>query len=71
MNSLGTFVKRAPQCAQLVKNPPASGGDTRDMIQSLGQEDPLEQEMANHCSIIAWKFESESDMSTHSHFVKS
>ena len=41
------------------------------MIQSLGQEDPMEQEMANHCSIIAWKFESESDMSTHNHFVKS
>ena len=23
-------------------------------VQSLGQEDPLEEEMANHCSILAW-----------------
>ena len=24
-------------------------------IQSLGQEDPLEKEMATHCSILAWR----------------
>jgi len=24
-------------------------------VQSPGQEDPLEQEMATHCSILAWK----------------
>ena len=24
-------------------------------VQSLGQEDPLEEEMATHSSIIAWK----------------
>ena len=24
-------------------------------VQSLGQEDPLEKEMATHCSILAWK----------------
>ena len=24
-------------------------------IQALGQEDPLEEEMAIHCSILAWK----------------
>ena len=23
-------------------------------VQSLGQEDPLEKEMATHCSILAW-----------------
>ena len=23
--------------------------------QSLGQEDPLEKEMATHCSILAWE----------------
>ena len=27
--------------------------DTR--VQSLGQEDPLEKEMATHSSILAWK----------------
>ena len=24
-------------------------------VQSLGQDDPLAQEMATHCSILAWK----------------
>ena len=24
-------------------------------VQSLGQEDPLEKEMANHASILAWE----------------
>ena len=38
--------------AQLVKNPPASTGET-GLI--LGQEDPLEEEMATHSSLLAWK----------------
>ena len=38
--------------AQLVKNLPAVQ-ETR--VQSLGWEDPLEKEMANHSSILAWK----------------
>ena len=38
----------------MVRNPPANAGDTRD-FQSLGQEDPLEEEMATHPSILAWK----------------
>ena len=38
--------------AQMVKNLPAMW-DTR--VQSLGQEDPLEKEMATHSSILAWK----------------
>ena len=24
-------------------------------VQSMGEEDPLEKEMANHSSILAWK----------------
>ena len=24
-------------------------------VRSLGQEDPLEEEMTTHCSILAWK----------------
>ena len=41
--------------AQLVKNPPAM----QDMwVQSLGQEDPLEMEMATHSSILAWEIPS-------------
>ena len=26
-----------------------------DQVQSLGQEDPLEREMATHSSILAWR----------------
>ena len=36
----------------MVKNLPAVG-ETQG--QSLGQEDPLEEEMAPHSSILAWK----------------
>ena len=36
--------------AQTVKNLPAMWGT---QVQSLGQEDPLEQEMATHSSILA------------------
>ena len=38
--------------AQMVKNLPAVW-ETR--VQSLGQEDPLEKEMATHYSILAWE----------------
>ena len=38
--------------AQMVKNPPALQ-ETR--VQSLGQEDSLEKEMATHSSILAWR----------------
>ena len=34
----------------VVKNPPASAG-----VQFLGQEDPMESEMATHSSILACK----------------
>ena len=38
--------------AQLVKNPPAM---QETYIQSLGWEDPLEEGMATHSSILAWR----------------
>ena len=41
------------QGGSVVKNPLANGGATGDMVQSLGQEDPLEEEMATHSSILA------------------
>ena len=37
------------------KNPAAKVGATGDVVQSLGQEDPLEKEMATHSSILAWR----------------
>ena len=40
---------------QLVKNLPASAGDGGDTVRSLGREDPLEEEMATHSNILAWK----------------
>ena len=38
--------------AQLVKNLPAV---QETQARSLGWEDPLEKEIANHSSIVAWK----------------
>ena len=38
--------------AQLVKNLPAM---QETQVRSLGWEDPLEEEMATHSSILAWK----------------
>mgnify|MGYP006996602529 CR=1 FL=1 len=38
--------------AQTVKNLPAI---QKTWVQSLGQEDPLDKEMATHSSILAWK----------------
>ena len=38
--------------AQRVKNPPAM---RETWVQSLGQEDLLEEGMATHCSILAWR----------------
>ena len=42
----------APLGAQTVKNPPAM---QETWVQSLGWEDPLEEGMANHTSILAWR----------------
>ena len=39
----------------MVKNPPANAGDLRDVGSSLGQEDPMEEGMATHSSILAWR----------------
>ena len=39
----------------MVKNPPASAGDIEMWVRSLGWEDLLEDEMAPHSSILAWR----------------
>ena len=46
------FFGGASLIAQLVKNLPAM---QETWIQFLGQEDPLEKEMAHHSSILAWR----------------
>ena len=45
----------ASQLALVVKNPPAKAGDIRDVVQSLGLKDPLEEGKATHSSILAWR----------------
>ena len=37
------------------KELPANAGDIKMLVQSLGQEDPLEEGMATHSSILAWR----------------
>ena len=39
----------------MIKNLPAKVGEAGDPVQSLGQEDLLEEEMATHSSILAWR----------------
>ena len=39
----------------VVKNPPANARDIRDAESIPGLEDPLEEGMATHSSIFAWK----------------
>ena len=41
--------------SMVVKNPSANTGDAKDMVQSLGQEDTLEEEMATNSSIPSWE----------------
>ena len=38
-----------------VKNPPANAGDTRDAGSIPGSGRPLEEGMATHSSILAWR----------------
>ena len=39
----------------MVKNLPANAGDRKDTVPSLGREDPLEEGMATHSSILVWR----------------
>ena len=39
----------------MVKNPPVNAGDIRELGLVLGLEDPLEEGMATHSSILAWR----------------
>ena len=47
-------ISRASQVA-VVNKPPANAGDARDTGLIPGWEDPVEEEMATHSSILAWK----------------
>ena len=45
----------ASQVVLVVKNLSASARDVRDAGSILGPEDPLEEGMATHSSILAWR----------------
>ena len=49
---LTVAVGQASLVAQMVKNPPAM---QETLVRFLGQEDPLEKDMATHSSILAWR----------------
>ena len=42
----------ASQVALLVKNPPVNAGDVEMLVQSLGWEEPLGEEMTTHSSVL-------------------
>ena len=48
----GVYLSYSSLVAQVVKNLPAM---KETWVQSLGQEDTLEKEMATHSSTLAWK----------------
>ena len=55
IDSLHTY-EWASQIALVVKKLPANTGKTKDMgVQSLGWGDPLQEGMATHSSILAWR----------------
>jgi len=46
----------ASQVALVVKNQPANTGDLQETrVRSLGRKDPLEEGVATHSSILAWR----------------
>ena len=51
-NILSYAYSWASLVAHMVKNLPAMW---ETQVESLGQEDPLEEEMATHSSILAWR----------------
>ena len=50
---MGTYVGFPGHSA--VKNPPAMQELQERQVPSLGWEDPLEEDMATHSSILAWE----------------
>ena len=40
---------------QRVMNPPAEQETQETQVQSLGQEDPLEEEISTHSNILTWE----------------
>ena len=39
----------------MIKNLPANAGEPETQVSFLSQADPLEEEMATRCSLLAWR----------------
>ena len=50
----------------MAKNSPAIAGDTGDTAWTLDWEDPLEEEMATHSSILAWEIQGQRHLAGYS-----
>ena len=48
-------MQRASQAVPVVKNLSTNAGDIREEDLTPGWEDPLEEGMATHCSILTWR----------------
>ena len=48
-------MQRASQVVPVVKNLSTNAGDIREEDLTPGWEDPLEEGMATHCSILTWR----------------
>ena len=53
-SNLQVYIKCDPMALQ-VKNPSVMQETQGIRVPSLGQEDPLKEDMATHCSILAWE----------------
>ena len=51
----GRRLTRVSQVALVVKNPPANEEIEGTQVRSQGREDPLEEGIATHSSILAWR----------------
>ena len=58
-----SFLFPSVPVAQMVKNMPAM---QETWVQALGQEDPLEKEMATHSSILAWRISGQRSLAGYS-----
>ena len=50
-----TYDDKPSLVAQAVKNSKNLPAMQKTQVQSLGQDDPLKREMANHSSILVWE----------------
>ena len=54
----GETVATLLDCGSTVKESACNAGDLQEMqVRALGWEDPLEEEMATHSSILVWKIQ--------------